>query len=230
MFEEIKSITNFDDQAMRNIIALKLGKSLFDDLSDDPLDWEVAESSVTFENRFTRSELEFNVIDYIFERRFHSETRFSDGSFPVWYASLDLETTFYETVYHWKKFLNQTPDLINSKNSDPIYCSRSVFTTECHSSLVDLRGQIKNHPSLVSKESYQDTQSIGLKLAKEGFPGIVTKSARRASGTNLAIFNKSVLKSPSLFGDYIYAITPENPSIVEVQKYKNRNVLCTINT
>ena len=49
----IERVTNFDAPVLRNTIGLKLGFNLFDDLSDDPLDWQEAELASDFTNRFS---------------------------------------------------------------------------------------------------------------------------------------------------------------------------------
>lgn len=228
MFEEINSVTNFDGQAIRNIIGLKLQMNPFDDLSDDPLDWKEAEMATDFHNRFSLSELEYNVIRYVFDQHRHQESRFSDGSFPVWYGALELETTFYESIYHWKRFLAFSSKELISETNEPIYCARSAFKASCKSTLIDLRDQTITNPSLISNDSYQDTQSIGLKLSKEGFPGLITKSARHTSGTNLAIFKHNVLSSPAHYGDYLYELMPDDPSNILIRDFKTRELLKSV--
>ena len=218
----IEKIANFDEQVLRNIIGLNLNLNAFDDLSDDPLDWKEAGLAADFSNRFGLSELQYNAIDYVFDIRAWPKSRFGNGDFPVWYGSLELETSFYETTYHWLQFLKNSPGLIKKKSQKPICNIRTVFSVQCQSSLVDLREKTKEVPSLISKNNYQDTQRIGSKLAKEGFPGLIALSARITPGSNLAVFNKQVLKSPQHQGDYLYQVQPNNLLEVEIFDYQNK--------
>jgi len=91
----IDKIVGFDDLVLRNTIGLNPHRNDFDDLSEESSDWEVAETAVDFTERFTATELQYNVIDFVFEQRNWPKSRFSDGTFATWYGSIELETTFH---------------------------------------------------------------------------------------------------------------------------------------
>jgi hypothetical protein len=219
MAELIEKITTLDDAVLRNTVGLRLNFHAFDDLSDDPEDWHEAEVAADFAHRFAASELQYNAIDYVFDQRAWPQTRFSDGTFAAWYGSLELETTFHETVYHWQRLLADTPTLIDRKADQPLSHIRTVFGVQCQSSLVELRHQAEAFPFLLSKQSYQETQKVGAKLSEEGFPGLLFLSARTDHGSNLAVFNKNVLRFPWHQGDYLYQMAPDHWDEVKVTQY-----------
>ena len=229
MFDIIDRITNLNSGVLRNTPGVNLNFNVFDDLSDDPTAWMEAQRTVESPLRFTKSQLHYNAIDFVFLQRSWMPTRFGDGSFPVWYGSLELETTFAETVFHWKQtILNDAFELF-SNYKEPIYTARTVFNTKCQSTLADLRGKETQLPSLIEKSTkYHDTQSIGLKFSKEGMPGLITKSARQENGTNVVVFNKNILATPSVNGDFLYEITPDNLSLTRVLHYTTKDLITTI--
>ncbi len=49
------------------------------------------------------------MIAYTFDAAHWQATRFSDGTrYGVWYGSLDVETTVYETAWHWYRFVRDS--------------------------------------------------------------------------------------------------------------------------
>jgi hypothetical protein len=116
-------------------------------------------------------------------------TRFSDGlRYGVWYGSLDLETTVYETVYHRHRFLQDA----FAAEDRPIRGERRVFDVRCDAILLDLRGKEVREPRLVDRRSYAYTQPLGDYLQAQGSNGLLVQSARHA-GLNAAIFRPEAL-------------------------------------
>ncbi|MDF1655609.1 MAG: RES family NAD+ phosphorylase [Coxiellaceae bacterium] len=228
MLNIINKITNLDDIAFRNTIGVQLNINHFDDLSDDPLDWQQAEMAADFSNRFSFDELQYNAINYIFSQRTWPSSRFGSGNYAVWYGCLALETTFYETIYHWKRFLADAPSLINANASKPVCNIRTVFSVHCQSALIDLRQQTSKMPALISKGSYTKTQDIGSRLYNQGFPGLLARSARQSSGTNVAVFNQRILNAPQHQGDYLYQIQPKQLTEVEIFDMHSNKLINTI--
>ncbi|MDA0911130.1 MAG: RES family NAD+ phosphorylase [Proteobacteria bacterium] len=210
MLEVISDIVNFKDDVFRNTIGIDIDKKFnpFDDLSSDPSDWQEAERAADIKKiRFTASELQLNAIDYIFSLDNWDKSRFGDGSFAVWYGSMGLETTFYETAFHLKKFLLHTPDLLEASDKPIIRKDRTVFRVFCHALSIDLRAKMASngeYPDLVDQSNYQKTQEIAVTVYKNSIPAIISKSVRYSKGTNIAVFNKSHLSNPLHYHDYYY--------------------------
>lgn len=200
LFAGIKLADTHED-LYRNIVSLRVTEHLFDDLSNNPQDWQTAielelqtqpasyASSTPIIHRPFEEAAWQEAIGFPF--RAWSRSRYSDGSYGVWYGSDTLETTIYETVYHWRNSL-----LADAGFTDPgIKIERRVHQVRCDAALIDLRKLVKQHPKIIDAGDYVFTQQIGARLHREGHPGLVTKSAR-CTGEVYAIFNPAVLSNP----------------------------------
>lgn len=197
---------------VRNIVALPVSEHPFDDLSDDPSAWQAAiqlELS-TKPKAFTSGqpiidrpfeEAAWNdAIGYPFRNWMHS--RFSDGSFGIWYGSDSIETTVYETVHHWRAGL-----LADAGFTGPgIEIERKLFRVRADAALIDLRPAIAHFPALVAPDDYTLTQEIGARAHREGHPGLVSRSAR-CEGDVYAVLNARVLSDPRQIGYLTYRTT-----------------------
>lgn len=185
----------------RNIVSLRVTENLFDDLSDDPNDWqqaielELQTQPATYISRTPIIHRPFEESAWNeaigFPFREWSRSRYSDGSFGVWYGSDTLETTIYETVHHWRNSLLADAGF----TAAGITIERRVHLVRCDAALIDLRDMVTQHPMLVSPNDYTVTQQVGGRLHREGHPGLLTVSARYA-GDMYAIFNPAVLSNP----------------------------------
>jgi hypothetical protein len=129
-------------------------------------------------------------------------SRFSDGSFGVWYGCDTAETSVYETAYHWFNGL-----LVDAGfDTEKVVGERKLYAVACDAALVDLRPLTTPHPALIHKTDYSTTQSIGARLHREGHPGLVTASARHTTGHNYAILNPEVLSNPRNHSQLTYRL------------------------
>jgi len=226
----LDTLIDFNQRVFRNTAKSESHFHFFDDLSDSPADWEhvnkLTQSIVS--TQYDSTSLIFHAIESVFAQETGLSSRFSNGQFPVWYGALAINTTFYETGFHWQHGL--LADAGWQHYPEPIYALRTVFQTQCTSTLVDLRNKIRELPSLIQKNPalYQDTQALGQKLSSEGFPGLLFKSARESLGTNVAIFKKQVLSHPKHEGDFLYAIFPDKPHDIKILESHSRQPILTI--
>jgi hypothetical protein len=191
--------TNVDwhDDLVRNIPGIAHSQDLFDDLSPDQRDWEIAMAAEakhripTAQPLITRPFDYGTVISYSFDSSHWQATRFSDASqFGVWYGSLELETTVYETAWHWYRFVRDS-----FPNEDrEIPTDRRVCDVRCDALLLDLRGKEGTYPDLVSRASYAFTHQVGHYVHEQGLNGLLVRSARCA-GINAAIFKPERLSN-----------------------------------
>jgi len=188
---------DFHGDLVRNIPGIRKSQHLFDDLSSDPADWDIAIAAEGAERIPTAAALisrPFDygtVISYSFDAAHWQSTRFSDGAaYGVWYGSLDVPTTVYETAWHWYRFVLDS----YAGEDREIVTDRRVFDVRCDALLVDLRGKETAHPGLVSRKSYAFTQKIGRYLREQQLNGLLTRSAR-CDGTNAAIFKPERLSN-----------------------------------
>ena len=154
-----------------------------------------------------------DLCDNVFLQNQRLASRFSDGSFPAWYGSRKKQTTFYETSFHW---VNTIINDIQVPLSQTIYQTRSLFSVQCQSILLDLRHNIKNVPELIdpARTAHIKTQAIGHAIYQQGHPGIVVKSARHQKGENVVIFNRQMLQQASYIGDVLYQYSPTTQKVL----------------
>lgn len=226
----LDTLIDFNEPVLRNAVWIGPKNNAFDDLSQHSVDWNEAEilCKNTSTTLLTENEIQHQAIEYVFTRENGLPSRFSNGSFPVWYGSLERDTTFYETAFHWKHTLLADAGFLKIKK--PLYATRRLFKANCTSTLIDIRSKTKNYPFLLERDTnrYQETQTLGSKLSKEGFPGFLTLSARTSSGTNIIVFNKKILHHPQYESDYLYAILPNSPHKIQVMHYHSRELVLEI--
>lgn len=187
---------------VRNIVSLRESQDLFDDLTDDPAEWLLAQkvedevkpplyaSRTPLIDRPFEDAQWFNAIAWPFK---HWQTsRFSDGSFGVWYGSESVETTVYESAYHWYRGLLSDAGF----EQMAVIAERKVYWVACNAALLDFRQVSDAQPELLHPSDYTFCQAVGARIHREGHPGLLTQSVRRPAGENLAIFNPAVLSNP----------------------------------
>ena len=221
------ALADIHQDLARNIVSIRESQDIFDDLSDDSEDWLLAQAieddvkPPVYESRtpiihrpFEDAEW-FNAIGYPF--RNWQASRFSNGSFGIWYGSGDVETTVYETVHHWYYGLLSDAGFCH----DGVAIERKVYWVRCDAALLDFRPLVQDYPGLVDGHDYSLTQAIGARLHREGHPGLVTQSAR-CDGTNYAVINPNVLSNPQHTCFLTYRLAGGR---VEVERQQGRNWL-----
>ena len=186
----------------RNIVSIGSSQDLFDDLTSSPAEWALAQQvedevkPPPYQSRTPVIHRPFedaawaNAIGWPFKH--WQASRFSDGSFGVWYGCDSAETSVFETAYHWFSGLLFDAGFEKEK----LVGERKLYEVACDAALVNLRPLTAKHPGLMHKTDYSTTQSVGARLHREGFPGLVTASVRYAAGTNYAVLNPAVLSNP----------------------------------
>src|SRR5262249_5402663 len=108
--ELVSTAVDHRGDLIRNIKGIRVSQDLFDDLAADAADAAVAVAAETATRipspagLITRPFDYGTVITYPFVPANWQSTRFSDGlAYGVWYGSLELLTTVYETVFHWHR-------------------------------------------------------------------------------------------------------------------------------
>jgi hypothetical protein len=193
-------VVDYSNDVFRNIRGIKVSQHLFDDLSDDPSDWDAANAidiythplltnSPLIQRPFDYSKNDF--IDYPFEHI--TASRYSDGSTACWYGSETLETTIHETKYHFiQEILNSREVFYTQKT---ITIDRRIALVNCHGLAFDLSHKAKAFPWLVDSVNHTRCQEIGRRVAREGHPLLMVPSARQIDGINLVVFNQNVLSN-----------------------------------
>jgi hypothetical protein len=117
-----------------------------------------------------------------------NQTRFSDGSFPVYYGALELETARAEVEYHMRHSFG---------GYSPVYfCEVSC---DFEGSVKELRDRIHEFPFLIANKEdggYDRCNEVGREAVAEHLGGLLTASARRREGTCLPVFRVDALSNP----------------------------------
>lgn len=219
----LDKLLDFNQDVLRNIVSLKKSEDLFDDLHDK--DKSSSAIAIATENRvkqsippdqISRAFHYSTAIDYPFETDPYLATRYSNGSYPAWYASFDLKTSIYETTYHMLK-----AEMAIEGLNEIVRRERAIYDVHCAAALIDLTHQQKFYSSLIHPTDYGFTQQIGERVYREGHPGLVVPSARYKKGKNAVIFNKQLLKNPRLRCYLIYQLDPFTKEIIVKRSSKN---------
>lgn len=189
---------DYSKDVFRNIRSTIDTQHVFDDLSTDPLNWDAANTIDVYthplltndpliQRAFDYSKNDF--IDYPFENI--TVSRYSDGSTACWYGSETLETTIYETKYHFIQEMINSREVFSTQKTVTI--DRRVALINCHGLAFDLSHKTKQFPWLVDSVNYTRCQEIGRRIAREGHPLLIVPSARQINGINLVVFNQKAL-------------------------------------
>lgn len=120
-------------------------------------------------------------------------SRFSNGSYGVYYAAAERETAIDETVYHRQRFLRHTDEPACVLE---MRCYHADIAAEFH----DIRGGWRD---LHDPDSYVASQRAALELRIDGSNGLVYDSVRRAGGQCVAAFHPDLV-GPARQGAHLY--------------------------
>lgn len=119
-------------------------------------------------------------------------SRFTDGSFGVYYAAKTIQTAVTETMYHRARFLAATKE-------PPIEIDMRSYASNVDGRLHDIRGLQSRLPDIYHPDRYSAGQSFAQGLREKGSHGIAYSSVRDPGGECIAIFRPRLL-SPIVQG------------------------------
>ena len=125
-------------------------------------------------------------------------SRFSDGTYGVYYAAKDLDTALAECAYHRGRFLARTAE-------PPCEIDMRLYLADIATEVVDVRGRGHRKPDLMNATSYAESAPYGRAQREKGVNGIVYDSVRRSGGTCVAIFRPKAV-SPCRQGAHLCLI------------------------
>ena len=120
-------------------------------------------------------------------------SRFSDGTYGVYYAAHSLETAIAEVSHHRAVFLRRT-------NEPPIDVDMRLITASVEAELHDLleaEGEAANtdrYASVLDPDDYGPSQALGRRLRAAQSWGIRYPSVRHAGGECVGIFRPRALR------------------------------------
>ena len=215
------TVADIHHDLLRNIVSLNVSENPFDDLSSNTEEWVLARQveSNTRPQPYAVAHPEIhrpfedaqwlNAIHWPFKNR--QASRFSDGSFGVWYGSDTLETSVHESAYHWFRGLLCDAGF----EHEEVTIDRTLYAVACDAILLDFCPVAEKYPNLLHKTDYTFTQPIGARIHREGHPGLLTFSVRHQGGINYAILNPNVLSNPRQQSQLSYRLYGQTITVEE---------------
>jgi hypothetical protein len=119
-----------------------------------------------------------------------SPSRFTDGSFGVFYAGLEERTAIEEVAWHRARFMAQT-------GQGPMGLAHHVLRASVSGDLADLREPEEGRDALLDPDPdrYPAAQAWARARRGEGLDGIAYPSVRRAGGQCAAVFRPQVVQA-----------------------------------
>jgi len=114
-------------------------------------------------------------------------SRFSDGSYGVFYAAKERATAIAETRYHSELFLLATKE-------SAMHLQMRLYHVKVQGEVADLHGYAKKHADIVAPDSYGAAQAVGKTVRASGAHGLIYPSVRAVGGSCVAAFRTRILK------------------------------------
>ncbi|MBA2655098.1 MAG: RES family NAD+ phosphorylase [Gammaproteobacteria bacterium] len=116
-------------------------------------------------------------------------SRFSDGSFGIYYTSDSLKTAVTETKFHRKRFLQ-------ASNEPPCQVQMREYTAYIVKKMIDIRD--KKYCAYLNPDiaSYPQSQQFGKEMKLQNEWGLMYSSVRKVDGICFAILRPSALTIP----------------------------------
>lgn len=113
-------------------------------------------------------------------------SRFSDGSYGVFYAGRELETAVAESRHHRERFLRAT-------GQGRIEVDMKAYGLDLVGDLHDLRQRRPDYPEVHAAHDHTAGRRLGAGLREDGANGIVYESVRHSGGQCAAVFRPKLL-------------------------------------
>jgi hypothetical protein len=117
-------------------------------------------------------------------------SRFSDGSYGVYYAARELRTAIRETAYHFGRFAADSAD-------GPRYESMRVLVGRVDNRFADVDAlPPAERAPILAPETYAGSQAFGARLRAAGANGVVYSSVRDPRGQCIGAFRPRAVGVP----------------------------------
>jgi hypothetical protein len=116
-------------------------------------------------------------------------SRFSDGSYGVYYAAQSMATALAEVGHHRALFMARTAE-------PAIDIDMRLVAADVEAPLHDLRGLREAEPALYDPDHYGAAQALGARLRAAGSWGVQYHSVRHAGGLCVGLLRPKALRNP----------------------------------
>jgi RES domain-containing protein len=192
-------------QAWRIIASRHPPIDLFERLTPDPTVWEALIALEQMTNPRLRDEVgEIALVppedrvsgpgaSYVMASFTHvnkAGSRFSDGTFGVYYAAAEIQTAIAETVFHFEAYARDS-------NDPPRMEDMRVVVGTINETFEDVAALKEPYRSeLLSPHTYTTAQSYARKLREKGSMGVVYPSVRHTGGRCIGAFRPGAVGLP----------------------------------
>jgi len=123
-------------------------------------------------------------------------SRFTDGTYGVYYAANSIDTAIAETQFHKERFLRATKEAA-------IQVDMRSYASDIDAKFHDIRAQQAERPDIYDSdpERYGAGQAFAKSLRSDGSNGIVYDSVRDKGGECVSVFRPRLL-SPAVQGEH----------------------------
>lgn len=135
------------------------------------------------------------------KKKLFYRTRYSDGSFAVFYSSLATETAAAEVAYWYRREYVGRPRKTRTAYYQGFHCTFEGLEK-------DLRSKVSEWHDLVHDRDYSFCNRLGAEAKKDGLDGLVVPSARH-EGANMPIFVRQAVSGPELDGVVKITFSPD---------------------
>jgi RES domain len=192
-------------QAWRIIASRYPPINLFERLTPDPAVWEALIALEQMTNPRLRDEVgEIALVppedrvsgpgaSYVMASFTHvnkAGSRFSDGTFGVYYAAAEIRTAIAETVFHFEAYAR-------ASNDPPRMEDMRVVVGAANETFEDVAALEEPYRSqLLDPDSYTAAQSYARRLREKGSTGVVYPSVRCSGGNCIGAFKPGAVGLP----------------------------------
>lgn len=131
-------------------------------------------------------------------------TRFSDGSFSVFYSALEVETAEVETCHWFRKFVG------NPKTPRTGYYL--CFSCDFDGLVKDLRSKYIEWVELTD-EDYEFCNILGAEAVQLHLDALLSPSARSAGGTCVPVFTRTSISNPQVVTHVAVTYDPSTDNV-----------------
>jgi len=139
-------------------------------------------------------------------------SRFTDGSYGIYYAGRDIDTAIAEVRHHLAKFYLYTRE-------GALQTDMRSYYADVNANLHDIRNMQSSLQDVYNPNDYSVSQAFGAKYKKANSMGIVYSSVRHSGGECVAILRPCAL-SPAIQGAH-YRFDWDGASISNVISYSS---------
>jgi hypothetical protein len=178
---------------------------LFERVSPDPAIWEALIAAEQLVNPRVRDEIgQIRLVapedrisgpgaSYVMASFTHlnpNGSRFSNGSYGVYYAAREFETALRETAYHFARYASDSAD-------DPRRETMRVLVGRIEHRFHDVAAlPAQARERILDPDSYAASQPFGRELRESGSDGVVYPSVRNAGGHCVGVFRPKAAGIP----------------------------------